>query len=162
MSDVIISKLGKTYRCSEIDEASLLSEINTIKKQGNNNRCSECNATPTSWASVSLGVFFCTKCAQVHRALGAHISKVKSCMGTYKWCPDEVSVMKKIGNEKANQIYGTAPDAKKPLDHSMGGDLFQRATNRYEKKIYVGSIPAVPSAPTKSGNTVWECIDEDW
>eukprot|EP01060_Flectonema_neradi_P035379 TRINITY_DN649_c0_g3_i1.p1 TRINITY_DN649_c0_g3~~TRINITY_DN649_c0_g3_i1.p1 ORF type:complete len:167 (+),score=29.22 TRINITY_DN649_c0_g3_i1:77-577(+) len=166
MSDTIQSKLGKTYVRSDIDEAALLSEINTLKKQGANSRCAECSATPTAWASVSLGVFICTKCAQVHRSLGAHISKVKSCMGTYEWCPDEVAAMKAVGNEKANQIYGVAPPPVKPLDHSMGGDLFNRAKNRYEKKMYASATPpAQKSAPPptqQSGGIVWECKDEDW
>ena len=32
----------------------------------------------TEWASYNIGVFLCELCAQVHRSLGSHISKVKS------------------------------------------------------------------------------------
>ena len=68
-----------------------------------NRECCDCTAQLTGWASLPHGVFLCIDCAQVHRNLGAHISKVKSCMGTYLWCPDELERMKAIGNEKAKK-----------------------------------------------------------
>ena len=49
--------------------------------------------------------FICESCAQIHRGIGTHISKVKSCMGSYLWHPDEIENMNKYGNKKVNKIY---------------------------------------------------------
>ena len=38
---------------------------------------------------VTLGVFLCNRCYGLHRALGAHITRVK-CLGLDLWAPDEV------------------------------------------------------------------------
>ncbi|KAH8920874.1 Arf GTPase activating protein, partial [Atractiella rhizophila] len=43
-----------------------------------NDSCADCGASNPRWASWDLGIFLCVKCAQCHRSLGTHISKVKS------------------------------------------------------------------------------------
>jgi len=45
----------------------------------------------TEWASYNLGVFLCEACAQVHRSLGSHISKVKS-LRLDKWDASQIEV----------------------------------------------------------------------
>eukprot|EP01061_Rhynchopus_euleeides_P016726 TRINITY_DN2803_c10_g1_i1.p1 TRINITY_DN2803_c10_g1~~TRINITY_DN2803_c10_g1_i1.p1 ORF type:complete len:186 (+),score=50.80 TRINITY_DN2803_c10_g1_i1:58-615(+) len=152
MSDEkIYSKLGKVYSKREIEvlDKKMHKRLKELRAQGANSMCAECGASPTNWASVSLGVFVCTDCAQVHRGLGAHVSKVKSCMGTYLWCPDELAVMEAMGNDRANEVYGVPPPAALPRDFSMGGSLFVRAQNRYEKGLYKSRTPAalVPKVP---------------
>jgi hypothetical protein len=86
------SKLGGVYPKAEIEakDAESHARLKALCRSGSNNRCAECGDTGTCWASVTIGVFVCMRCSQVHRSLGAHISKVKSCMGTYLWAPDEL------------------------------------------------------------------------
>ena len=149
MSDEkVYSKFGRTYPKREIEamDKKMHRRLKDLRAEGANSQCAECGA-PTAWASVSLGVFICMNCAQVHRALGAHVSKVKSCMGTYLWCPDEMDAMLAMGNARANEVYGIAPPAVQPFDYSMGGSLFVRAQNRYEKGLYKGN--AAKPAPAK-------------
>jgi len=45
----------------------------------------------TEWASYNLGLFLCELCAQVHRSLGSHISKVKS-LRLDKWDAAQIEV----------------------------------------------------------------------
>jgi len=102
------SKLGGKYRLDEIEalDKQYHQELRAFKLKRNNNTCFECGTIPTNWISVNLGIFLCVNCAQVHRGLGTHISKIKSCMGTYRWHPDEMKYLKKRGNTKAEKLYG--------------------------------------------------------
>ena len=72
------SKLGGQYPTARIQAADKQSHATLKRLRGlaGNRECAECRASPTTWASVSLGVFVCMDCAQVHRNLGTHISKV--------------------------------------------------------------------------------------
>ncbi|KAL5594406.1 hypothetical protein BROUX41_001339 [Berkeleyomyces rouxiae] len=71
-----------------------------------NNFCADCNALNPSWASWSLGVFLCMRCAAIHRKLGTHISKIKS-LSMDTWSNEQVENMRKVGNRTSNQIYNS-------------------------------------------------------
>ena len=43
-----------------------------------NSTCAECAASDTTWAVLDYGILICIHCAGAHRALGSHISKVRS------------------------------------------------------------------------------------
>jgi hypothetical protein len=101
------SKLGGVYPTALIHakDREFHATLKQLRLLPSNRECAECQASPSTWASVSLGCFVCMNCAQVHRNLGAHISKVKSCMGTYLWCPDEIEQMKRLGNARVWRCY---------------------------------------------------------
>lgn len=94
------SKLGGQYLKDDIQkqDAEHHKVLKRLRAQPSNDHCAECGAKETTWASVNLGVFVCVQCADVHRALGTHISKVKGCGGTYLWGPDEIARMQSLGN----------------------------------------------------------------
>ena len=115
------SKLGKVWDKAQIQAADEASHrrLRKLARLPHNKQCAECGSSPTCWCSVTLGVFVCMKCAQIHRNLGAHISKVKSCMGTYLWSPDELDAMEAKGNARAAAEFGGAahmPRPKAPYD----------------------------------------------
>lgn len=56
------------------------------------------------WASYNIGIFLCTRCAGVHRSMGAHISKVKH-LKMDRWEDSELERMKEVGNYKARLKY---------------------------------------------------------
>jgi hypothetical protein len=43
--------------------------LKQLWSQPSNAKCADCGA-PSSWASVSIGVFICIRCAGLHRGLG--------------------------------------------------------------------------------------------
>jgi len=94
------SKLGSTFPRAEIErlDAEHHRILKKLRSQPGNDKCAECGTKENTWCSVNLGVFLCVQCADVHRALGTHISKVKGCGGTYLWGPDEIAQMQSLGN----------------------------------------------------------------
>merc|ERR1719353_2805598 len=83
-------------------------ELKRLRGLSGNTRCADCDRQDTTWSSVSLGVFICVTCSDVHRSVGTHITKVKGCTGTYLWGPDELDRMREIGNDGAANVYGDA------------------------------------------------------
>jgi hypothetical protein len=47
--------------------------------------------TGVAYASVKLGIFLCDNCANVHRSLGAHLSRPKA-LKNEKWEESEIQV----------------------------------------------------------------------
>ncbi|KAF4518315.1 hypothetical protein B566_EDAN009103 [Ephemera danica] len=79
----------------------LLAEL--LKRPGNS-ECAECGSKNTEWSSYNIGIFVCTRCAGIHRSLGAHISKVKH-LKLDRWEDSQVEHMKEVGNIKAKLKY---------------------------------------------------------
>mmetsp|Transcript_21221 Transcript_21221/g.36450 ORF Transcript_21221/g.36450 Transcript_21221/m.36450 type:complete len:137 (+) Transcript_21221:158-568(+) len=107
MEEKSYSKLGGVYSKQDIlaSDKAYHAELQQMRTTGSNKLCADCGTVGTNWASCNLGIFLCVDCAQVHRGLGTHISKVKSCMGTYLWHPDEMEQMRAIGNDKSNAKF---------------------------------------------------------
>jgi len=61
-------------------EASLLGSSAVFESISSvaNATCADCHAPNPQWASTNLGVLLCVECAGCHRALGPHISQVRS------------------------------------------------------------------------------------
>lgn len=92
------SKLGGEFARDLIDglDAKHLRTLKQLRAEAHNAHCADCGRANNTWASVNLGVFLCDRCADVHRALGTHISKVKGCQGTDLWGPDEIALMQEL------------------------------------------------------------------
>ncbi|KAF3353571.1 UBA domain-containing protein 3 like [Verticillium longisporum] len=112
-----------------------------VAKVPGNNSCADCQARNPAWASWSLGVFLCMRCASIHRKLGTHISKVKS-LSMDGWSNEQVENMKKVGNVTSNQIYN--PENKKP-PVPVDADEADSAMERFIRSKYTTT-----PAPTKS------------
>lgn len=140
------SKLGKKYQKKDIEtwDVRLKAELAALKKTGCNTKCFDCGASDVTWASPKLGIFMCVACSDVHRATGAHITCVKN-FSTYFWGPDEVELMKAVGNARGAELYGQArvrsSDSK---DHKIRACTKKYGSSEVQKAIK-SQIAAVTS-----------------
>jgi len=124
-----------------------------------NRNCADCGALDPRWASTNLGIFICLSCCGIHRSLGTHISKVKSC-NLDVWQEDQIEFMKSMGNNKAKEIW----EAKVPPNYKRHSSASSQAIvqkwifAKYEDKEFKGDPPSpqLPSTPQKVSTTAIE------
>ncbi|EJS43294.1 age2p [Saccharomyces arboricola H-6] len=119
--------------------------LSALLRDPGNSHCADCKSQlHPRWASWSLGVFICIKCAGIHRSLGTHISKVKSVdLDTWK----EEHLMKLIrfkNNLRANSYYeATLADDLKKRKITDTSSLQNFIKNKYEYKKWVGELSSI-------------------
>ena len=77
--------------------------VSLLEVRGNDS-CSDCGHPKPEWASYNLGLFLCTRCAAIHRCMGAHISKIKH-LRLDQWEDAQVTRMREVGNINAKLKY---------------------------------------------------------
>ncbi|KAJ4379972.1 Protein gts1 [Didymella sp. IMI 355093] len=123
-----------------------------IKTVPGNGTCADCGAKNPGWASWSLGVFLCMRCAALHRKLGTHISKVKS-LSMDKWDNAQVDNMKRIGNAESNKTYNPrGAKAHIPIDvDEVDGAMERYIRQKYEQRVFMGA--SQPGTRHNTGST---------
>ncbi len=79
-------------------------ELQMLLKTPGNECCADCKAIFPRYASITLAIFLCNRCYNIHRCMGAHITHTKS-VGFDKWSYEEVGHMSSIGNAIANLYW---------------------------------------------------------
>ncbi|KAK5781509.1 GTPase-activating protein AGE2 PWA37_003666 [Arxiozyma heterogenica] len=133
--------------------------LNALLRDPGNSKCADCKTQQhPRWASWSLGVFICIKCAGIHRSLGTHISKVKS-VDLDTWKEEHLTMLIKMqNNDLANEYYenklshDTESQNKlsKMLMDTNKLSLFIR--NKYEYKKWCGLDKIVTKDTNNSDN----------
>ncbi|XP_014561594.1 hypothetical protein COCVIDRAFT_86491 [Bipolaris victoriae FI3] len=123
-----------------------------IKSVPGNGNCADCGARNPGWASWSLGIFLCMRCAALHRKLGTHISKVKS-LSMDKWDNAQVDNMKRIGNVESNKTYNPRNVKPQiPIDIDEVDSAMERYIRaKYEQRIYLND--SRPGTRQNTGST---------
>lgn len=108
-----------------------------LLKLPENAECMDCRARNPTWASTNLGVFLCIRCSGLHRQVGVHITKVKSCTMDL-WDPEQVSFICRMGNARAKKIFEEKlpKDYGKPSESEDSGLVLQWIRSKYERKLY--------------------------
>ncbi|KAK4518361.1 uncharacterized protein ATC70_001714 [Mucor velutinosus] len=122
--------------------------LNELYKVLGNDRCADCTAKNPRWASYSLGVFLCIRCASLHRKMGTHISKVKSCSMDC-WTLPEIQRMKQLGGNACinHQIN---PDASSNMPIALDDD---HAMEKYIRDKWERRCFATPSNSSSNHST---------
>jgi len=117
-------------------------ELKELSRLSINSTCSDCGASFPGWAALPHGIFLCIDCAQVHRRVGRHVSQVKAInTGTYLWFPDEVEVMRAIGNANSKVLLlgneeSNGAAERKSISEATTPTSKAEAKLRYVKKKY--------------------------
>ncbi|KPI89464.1 hypothetical protein ABL78_1428 [Leptomonas seymouri] len=116
--------------------AEQLQRFEVLLRRPENRECFDCGAKQPRWASTNLGIFFCLRCAGIHRSLGTHISKVKS-TNMDAWGESMLQIMEHIGNTRGRLLYEYNMPSNARVTGSTEVSVLERALRaKYEKKTY--------------------------
>ncbi|EZG43562.1 putative ARF GTPase activator [Gregarina niphandrodes] len=104
----------------------------TLTKLPGNNLCADCHAPNPRWASINLGILICIECSGIHRALGTHISQVRS-IALDQWTVSQVETCQRIGNQQANSFW----EAQLPATFKRPSNQNRRDMEQFIKAKYV-------------------------
>jgi stromal membrane-associated protein len=116
--------------------AEQLQRFDVLLRRPENRECFDCGAKQPRWASTNLGIFFCLRCAGIHRSMGTHISKVKS-TNMDAWEASMIHVMEHIGNARGRVLYEYNMPVSARITSSTETSVMERALRaKYEKRTY--------------------------
>ena len=140
------------YKRDEKLQKRLSTEVDALARRPENSTCADCGEPKRiRFCSVTLGVFLCNRCYGLHRALGAHVTRGKV-LGLDAWKPEEVELLRSIGNAKARAVYearcatsGVTPPVSTASDREVAAWI----KDKYERRKYydASALTAAASQP---------------
>ena len=97
------TSVGSVGHLVDVDGRATLAELRSAP---GNDACADCGMVDPDWASLNLGVMLCIQCGGVHRQLGVHVSKVRSCtLDVRAWEPSVVAMFR-VGKRQGQRAVG--------------------------------------------------------
>ncbi|GET90100.1 hypothetical protein, conserved [Leishmania tarentolae] len=116
--------------------AQQLQRFDALLRLPENRECFDCGTKQPRWASTNLGIFFCLRCAGIHRSMGTHISKVKS-VNMDTWAESMMLVVEHIGNARGRLLYEYNMPPSEHVTSTTETTVVERAIrSKYERKLY--------------------------
>jgi ADP-ribosylation factor GTPase-activating protein 2/3 len=120
--DGTITAAGKGQVC--IPTAEKNAQFRKLKAIRDNQTCFDCPNTRPTWASVTHGVFLCLDCSATHRAMGVHLTFVRS-VDLDEWTQRQIDAMTCGGNANARAFF-----RKHGLTDLYGGKTEKKYTSK--------------------------------
>lgn len=125
-----------------------------LRSIAGNNICCDCEDKNPQWASVSFGVFMCLECSGRHRALGVHISFVRS-VSMDSWTEKQINMMRQGGNKQFNDFlaqYSVKKAMAIPQKYATPASMLykDRLSAKVEGRELPTQLPVVASNPSSS------------
>lgn len=123
-----------------------------------NARCFDCSSTEFEWCSVTFAITLCLQCSGKHRAMGAHVSFVRS-SSLDKWTREQAARMAVGGNARAfvalrdapqgaDRYAGSAAAALRAAIDRDAADFIR--TSRPTDAVQCGPTPTPTPAPASA------------
>lgn len=118
----------------DVDQKESIKVLARLKLKSYNKTCFDCDTKNPSWASATYGIFVCLTCSGRHRALGTHLSFVRS-IDMDKWKVEHLEAMKLGGNDKAMKFFSS--HGWKDIKRDDFNEKYNsRAARLYHKELY--------------------------
>lgn len=117
-------------------QAAQTKRMAAMLRRPENRVCFDCGCPQPRWGSTNLGVFFCLRCAGIHRALGTHISRVKS-TNMDDWPEPVLYMMEHVGNTRGRLLYEyNMPESSRPGTNTEAIALERLLRMKYERRSF--------------------------
>ena len=128
--------------------------------------CADCGALPADWASINLAVRLCIECSGIHRKLGVHVSKVRSCsLDTVVWSDGALlGMFEALGNGVVNGVWEARLadlGVEKPTRSSKTDVKESFVTNKYCHKAFISARQAAARQDqAQVSKDLWAAIEK--
>ena len=158
------ASVGSAGHLVDADGRATLAELRSAP---GNDACADCGMVDPDWASLNLGVMLCIQCGGVHRQLGVHVSKVRSCtLDVRAWEPASSPCFasgETPGRTRCGRVAGWASEetaseetaSEETGTYAATGSICARTTTtrRNLRRNRRRRILSTPSARTSRRNT---------